>query len=399
MPLLPPPAFTPRAALLAALALATLALAGCGGHAQSQGAPPPPQVGVVAVQPRPVQAWDEFPGRIEAIDRVELRPRVSGYIEQVRYKEGQDVHKGDVLFTIDARSYRAALASAQAQLAHARSQAAQARNEAARADALANGQAISKELAEQRRASDAEAQANMQAAQAALTQAQLDLDWTQVRSPIDGRAGRALVTPGNLVTANDAASVLTTVVSQDRVYVSFDADERAFLRYGALARQGTRASERDGTLPVQVALAGEEGYPHQGRVEFLDNQIDAGTGAIRVRAVLDNHERLFTPGLYARVRLPGTGTFDAVLVDDTAVLTDQDRRYVYVVGADGKAQRRDVQLGRAIDGQRVIEQGLARGDRVVVEGVQKIFMPGMPVQAVPAGAAAAPSPGQATAMN
>ncbi|MFT4196292.1 MAG: efflux RND transporter periplasmic adaptor subunit, partial [Pseudoxanthomonas sp.] len=273
-------------------------------------------------------------------------------------------------------------------LARARSQAAQARSEAARAEVLVSGQAISAEAAEQRRASAAQAQAELQAAQAALDQARLDLEWTQVRSPIDGRAGRALVTAGNLVAANDG-SVLTTVVSQDRVYVSFDADERAFLRYGALAREGERASERDGTLPVQVALAGEQGFPHPGRVEFLDNQIDTGTGAIRMRAVLDNRQRLFTPGLYARVRLPGTGTFEALLVDDTAVLTDQDRRYVYVVGADGKAQRCDVALGRQIDGQRVIEQGLQRGDRVVVEGVQKIFMPGMPVQAVPA---AAPAP-------
>ena len=221
----------------------------------------------------------------------------------------------------------------------------------------------------------------MQAAQAALDAARLNLEFTRVRAPIDGRAGRAMVTAGNLVTAGDSASVLTTLVSLDTVHVYFDADEGTFLRYARMARTGERPSERDQALPVKVALSGEEGFPHEGKVDFLDNQVARSTGTIRVRALLDNRDRQFTPGLFARVRLLGSGEFDALLIDDKAVLTDQDRKYVYVVDKDGKAQRRDVELGRSAEGLRIVEAGLAPGDRVIVDGVQKVFMPGMPVQA------------------
>ncbi len=214
-----------------------------------------------------------------------------------------------------------------------------------------------------------------------MDSARLNLEWTQVRAPINGRAGRALVTAGNLVTAGDSASVLTTLVSLDKVHVHFDADERAFLRYAEMARKGERPSERDGKVPVQVALADDQGFPYSGTVDFLDNQVDRSTGTIRARAVLDNQDRLFTPGLYARVRLLGSGEFKAALVDDKAVLTDQDRRYVYVVDKEGKAQRRDVKLGRMVQGLRIVEQGLAAGDRVIISGVQKVFFPGMPVNA------------------
>ena len=367
-------------ALGATGALALTVLAGCSGQAAEQG-PPPPQVGVAEVPVRTVQQWDEFSGRIEAVESVELRPRVSGYLEQVNYREGQEVKKGDVLFTIDGRSYRAALAQAEAALARARAQAGVSRSEAERARRLSEEQAISVETWEQRRALAQQAQADLAAAQAAVDAARLDLEWTRVRSPIDGRAGRALVTAGNLVGAGDAASVLTTVVSLDKVHVHFDADERSFLRYAGLARNGQRASERDGTLPVQVALADEDGFPHEGRIDFLDNQVDRGTGTIRARAVLDNAERRFTPGLYARVRLPGSGRFEAILVDDKAVLTDQDRKYVYVVDGEGRAQRRDIVAGRTAEGLRIVERGLKAGDRVIVTGVQKVFFPGMPVQA------------------
>jgi len=369
-------------ALGAASALSLAILAGCsGGQASEAGAPPPPSVSVAPVLIKPVSQWDEFSGRIEAIENVELRPRVSGYIERVNYTEGQEVKKGDVLFTIDARSYRAELARAQAELARARTQAELGRSEAERARKLSELQAISTEEYEQRRSAAAQAQANVAAAQAAVDSARLNLEWTQVRAPIDGRAGRALVTAGNLVTAGDSASVLTTLVSLDKVHVHFDADERAFLRYAEMARKGERPSERDGKVPVQVALADDQGFPHSGTVDFLDNQVDRSTGTIRARAVLDNRDRLFTPGLYARVRLLGSGEFKAALVDDKAVLTDQDRRYVYVVDKEGKAQRRDVKLGRMVQGLRIVEQGLAAGDRVIINGVQKVFFPGMPVNA------------------
>jgi multidrug efflux system membrane fusion protein len=367
-------------ALGAASVLAVAILAGCSGQA-SEGAPPPPQVGVATVPVKPVRQWDEYSGRIEAVESVELRPRVSGYIEQVNYREGQEVKKGDVLFTIDARSYRAELARAQAELARAKSRADLGRSEAERARRLSEQQVISAETWEQRRGAAEQAQADVAAAQAAVDAARLAVEWTQVRAPIDGRAGRALVTAGNLVGAGDAASVLTTVVSLDRVHVHFDADERSFLRYAEMARNGQRPSERDGQVPVQVALADETGFPHEGNVDFLDNQVDRGTGTIRARAVLDNADRRFTPGLYARVRVLGSGEFKAALVDDKAVLTDQDRKYVYVVDGEGKAQRRDVQVGRMAGDLRIVEKGLAAGDKVIVSGVQKVFFPGMPVQA------------------
>ena len=374
---------TPRVlAYGAASALALAVLAGCTGQA-AEGPPPAPQVGVATVAVKPVQQWDEYSGRIEAVESVELRPRVSGYIEQVNYREGQDVRKGDVLFTIDARSYRAELARAQAELSRARTRAELGRSEAERARKLSEQQVISTESWEQRRSAAEQAQADVAAAQAAVDAARLAVEWTQVRSPIDGRAGRALVTAGNLVGAGEAASVLTTVVSLDKVHVHFDADEHSFLRYSEMARTGQRPSERDGRVPVQVALADEAGFPHTGTVDFLDNQVDSGTGTIRARAVLDNADRRFTPGLYARVRVLGSSRFDAALVDDKAVLTDQDRKYVYVVDGQGLAQRRDVQVGRKSGDLRIVEQGLAAGDKVIVSGVQKVFFPGMPVQARP----------------
>ena len=370
-----------RVALAGMSALAIAVLSACsGGHAQT-GAPPPPEVSVAPVLVKQVSQWDEFSGRIEAVQSVELRPRVSGYIDKVNYVEGQEVKKGDVLFTIDARSYQAEFNRAQAELARARTQAGLAHSESERARRLAEQQAIAAETAEQRRASADQAGAQVQAAQAALEAARLNLEFTKVRAPIDGRAGRAMVTAGNLVTAGDAASVLTTLVSQDTVHVYFDADESTFLRYAQMARDGERPSEREHALPVKVALSGEDGFPHEGKVDFLDNEVTRSTGTIRVRALLDNSARLFTPGLFARVRLLGSGQFQAVLVDEKAVLTDQDRKYVYVLDKDNKAQRRDVRLGRNAEGLRIVEQGLAAGDKVIVDGVQKVFMPGMPVQA------------------
>jgi multidrug efflux system membrane fusion protein len=219
------------------------------------------------------------------------------------------------------------------------------------------------------------------AAQAQLDMAQLNLDFTRVTSPIDGRASRAMITTGNLVTAGDSASVLTTLVSLDTVYVYFDVDEGTFLRYQAMARDAKLSDTPQSRLPVHVGLVGENGYPHQGVVDFTDNQLNSGTGTIRMRALLDNRDRTFTPGLFARVQMPGSAQFNAMLVDDKAVLTDQDRKFVYVVDKDGKAQRRDVEVGRMSGGLRIVQKGLQAGDRVIIDGVQKVFMPGMPVNA------------------
>lgn len=377
-----PQRFTRRLAMAGVSILAAAVLTACSGsHAEEAGMPPPPSVSAAPVLVKQVSQWDDFSGRVEAVESVELRPRVSGYIDKVNYVEGQEVKKGDVLFTIDARSYRAELDRATAELNRARTQAHVSRSEADRARRLSDQQAISTETWEQRRAVSEQALAQVQAAQAAVDAARLNMEFTQVRAPINGRAGRAMVTAGNLVTAGDSASVLTTLVSLDKVHVYFDADEGTFLRYAQMARKGERPSERDSELPVKVGLSGEDGYPHEGKVDFLDNQVTRSTGTIRVRALLDNADRAFTPGLFARVQLLGSGQFQAMLIDDKAVLTDQDRKFVYVVDKDNKAQRRDIQLGRNADGLRIVEQGLKAGDRVIIDGVQKVFMPGMPVQA------------------
>ncbi|KGI64026.1 MULTISPECIES: efflux RND transporter periplasmic adaptor subunit [Enterobacter] len=365
---------------LGAMLLSVL-LVGCDNSVAQNAAPPAPAVSAADVVVKSISQWDSFNGRIEAVESVQLRPRVSGYIDKVNYTDGQEVKKGEVLFTIDDRTYRAALEQAQANLARAKTQASLAQSEANRTDKLVNTNVVSREEWEQRRSAATQAQADIRAAQAAVDAAQLNLDFTKVTAPIDGRASRALITSGNLVTAGDTASVLTTLVSQKTVYVYFDVDESTYLHYQNLARSGQGASSNHTALPVEIGLTGEEGYPHQGKVDFLDNQLTPSTGTIRMRALLDNAQRQFTPGLFARVRLPGSAEFKATLIDDKAVLTDQDRKYVYIVDKEGKAQRRDITPGRLADGLRIVQQGLNPGDKVIVEGLQKVFMPGMPVNA------------------
>lgn len=365
---------------LGAMLLSVL-LVGCDNSVAQNAAPPAPAVSAADVVVKSISQWDSFNGRIEAVESVQLRPRVSGYIDKVNYTDGQEVKKGEVLFTIDDRTYRAALEQAQANLARAKTQASLAQSEANRTDKLINTHLVSREEWEQRRSAAVQAQADIRAAQAAVDAAQLNLDFTKVTAPIDGRASRALITSGNLVTAGDTASVLTTLVSQKTVYVYFDVDESTYLHYQNLARSGQGASSNHTALPVEIGLTGEEGYPHQGKVDFLDNQLTPSTGTIRMRALLGNSQRQFTPGLFARVRLPGSAEFKATLIDDKAVLTDQDRKYVYIVDKEGKAQRRDITPGRLADGLRIVRQGLNPGDKVIVEGLQKVFMPGMPVNA------------------
>jgi multidrug efflux system membrane fusion protein len=339
------------------------------------GLPPAPEVSVAQVLSKPVRAWDEFTGRVAAVETVELRPRVSGYVERVAYEEGQEVRKGDLLFLIDQRPYRAELARAEAGLAQARSEAALARTQDERAQTLADAHAVSQEEVDARRAAVAQTSAAVRAAEAAVTNARLNLQFTEVRAPIDGRAGRALVTVGNLAQAD--ATSLTTLVSLDPVHVYFEADEQAYLRYNELARRGEREESRN---PVRIGLANEDGYPHAGTVDFVDNQVDPNTGTIRARAVVRNPDRVFTPGLFARVQLEGTGRFEALLIDEKAVLTDQDRKYVYVLGPGNTAVRKDVELGRSVDGLRVVNGGLSPEDKVIVNGVQKVFFAGMPVK-------------------
>ncbi len=341
--------------------------------------PPPPAVTAAPAIGRTVNEWDEFTGRIEAVGYVEVRPRVSGFIEKVAFTEGKEVKKGEVLFVIDQREYRDALDRAQASLTQAQTQASLARSEADRARPLVAENAISREEYDARVSGSARAEAGIQAAEAAVRTAKLNLDWTLVRAPISGRVSRAEVTAGNIVQGGaPTPTLLTTIVSLDPVYVYFEGDEQAYLRYNQLAREGARESSRYAKNPVRLGLANEEGYPHTGYVDFVDNQLNPNTGTIRARAVFSNKDRYFTPGLFARIQLLGSGKFDAVLVQDGAVGTDQDRKFVYVLKPDSTVEYRGVELGRIVEGLRIIRKGIAPGDDVVINGLQRI-RPGMKV--------------------
>lgn len=354
----------------------TLVLASCRSEqAGSEQAAPLPEVSVAQVLSKPVQQWDEYTGRVRSINTVELRARVSGYVERVAYKEGQDVKQGDLMFLIDQRPYRTALANAQAQLNRARAaeELAAIRDENARM--LMETNAISREESDTRRSTLAQTTADIDAAEAVVVNAKLQLGFTEVRAPVDGKTSRALVTVGNLAVADE--TVLTTVVSQDPIYVYFDVDENSYLRYGEQERDGGSGST--GT-EIRVGLANEDGYRHLGTIDFFDNQVDPAVGTIRVRAVLPNADRIFTPGLFVRVQFVSGRKEHALLIDDKAVMTDQDRKYVYVVGKDNKVHRKYVVPGRMAEGLRVIQSGLAPDDKVVVAGQQKIRFPGMLVK-------------------
>ena len=359
-----------------------LVLSACsgGGGGQDGMQMPPTPVNVAAVVARDVAEWDEFSGRIEATDTVEIRPRVTGYLAGVHFTEGGMVGKGDLLFTIDDREYKAAEATARADVASAESRVDLASREAARSQRLIAAKAVSAGELESRQATLKQAEADVQAARARLEQARLNVEFTRITAPISGRVGAALVKPGNLVAPGQV--LLTTVVSIDPVHVVFQGDERVYLRYQQMARDGTRSSSRDAANPVRVGLANEVGFPHEGKMDFVDNAFNAGTGTIVGRAVLPNADGVFTPGLFARVQLLGSGTHPALLVHDQAVLTDQDRKYVFVVGANNGAERRDVTLGALVDGLRIVTSGLKAGDRVVVNGMKKIFFPGAPLQPI-----------------
>ena len=360
---------------LVLLFAAPLVLVACN-KAQSPGPggpPPPPQVSVAAVIEKEVNEWDEFTGRLEAVERVEIRPRISGYVEKIYFQQGAEVKKGDLLFEIDPRPLQAELARAEADLARANARLDLAQSDLARAEELVQSKAISQQGYEQLTSSRQDSDAAVKAAQAALLTARLNLDYTNIRSPINGRTSRAEVTAGNLVTGGGAPStLLTTVVSLDPIYAYFEGDEQVYLKYAELSRRGERPSSRDKRNPIYLGLSSEEGHPHQGYVDFVDNALNPQTGTIRARAVFDNKERLFTPGLFARLKLVGSGTYQAILVNDKAIGTDQSKKFVLVVGADNKALYREVKLGPVIDGLRVVKLGLKGGEMIVVNGLQRV---------------------------
>jgi membrane fusion protein, multidrug efflux system len=348
------------------------------GQARPQGAPeqaaamPASKVSVAKVLEQPVNEWDEFTGRLEAPETVQIRPRVSGQIDQVAFTEGALVKKGDLLFQIDPRPFQAEVRRLEAQLQQTKAAASRSDNEAQRGERLRQSNAISAELADSRTTAAQEARAAVAGIQAQLDLARLNLSFTRVTSPISGRVSRAAITAGNLVTAD--VTELTSVVSTDKVYAYFDADERVYLKYTELARQGRRGA----TTPVYLGLSNEDGNPHLGQMNFVDNQVNPATGTIRGRAVFDNSDGRFTPGLYARLKLVGSGTYSAVLITDEAVGTDLGKKFVLVMDADNKSAYRAVELGPKIEGLRIVRSGLSKDDTIIVKGLQRV-RPGSPV--------------------
>jgi RND family efflux transporter MFP subunit len=359
------------------LALFMLALAACSGG-DKKTAPPAPQVTVAVPLQRDVVDWDEYVGRFEAIQDVELRPRVSGAIDRVLFANGQHVRMGQPLFIIDPRPYAAALAQAQAQSAKANAALINARSELARAEKLLAAQAISKEEYETKQATVRSAAADLAAGQANVRTAALNLGFTTVRSPIAGLVSDRRVSKGNFAT--EGTTVLTRVVSTDPIWFSFEGAESFYLKYLRQDRTGERGSSRNTPNPVQVQLADESGYRWHGRMEFVDNAIDTNSGTIRAHAVIANPTGFLTPGMFGRARLLGSGSYHAMLVPDESIITDQTRKLVYVVGKDGKASPRPIETGPQVEGLRVIKTGLAPTDQVVIEGITNL-QPGMAVKA------------------
>ncbi|CAK9888977.1 multidrug efflux RND transporter periplasmic adaptor subunit MexE [Pseudomonas fluorescens] len=352
--------------------LAVLVMSACGRTPEAVQAPAATKVSVAKVLEQPINEWDEFTGRLEAPETVEVRPRVSGQIDQVAFTEGAQVKKGDLLFQIDPRPFQAEVRRLEAQLQQARATAIRSENEAQRGERLRSSNAISAELAESRTSAAAEARGGVAAIQAQLDLARLNLSFTRVTAPISGRVSRAQFTAGNIVTAD--VTPLTSVVSTDKVYAYFDADERVYLKYTQLARDGQRGQ----STPVYLGLSNESGNPHLGQMNFVDNQVNPKTGTIRGRAVFDNSDGQFTPGLYARLKLVGSATYSAVLINDEAVGTDLGKKFVLVMDKDNKAAYRAVELGPKLEGLRIVRNGLSKDDRIVVKGLQRV-RPGSPV--------------------
>jgi len=356
--------------------IAALILVACARNEAAEAPAAPPSVQAAKVVSKPITEFDEFTGRFEAVERVEVRPRVSGYVTATRFEQGHEVKKGDILYVIDARPYQATLKHAQAEVTRARTQAALAASERVRATKLIEKRAISQEEFDARTSGNEQAAANLQAAEAAVESAALDLSFTEVRAPISGLVGRAAITAGNLVAAGQ--TLLTTVVSIDPIYVSFDGDEQIYLKNVGLDLRGELPSSRNAHNPVWAGLADEQGHPHEGVMVFLDNELDPNTGTIHARGLFKNPDRRFTPGMFARVKLVGSGKYDALLINDSAIGTDQSVKFVLRVGAENKIEYAPVKLGPLIDGLRVVRAGLKTDDVIVVKGLQQV-RPGMPV--------------------
>jgi RND family efflux transporter MFP subunit len=351
--------------------LALLLLAGCGDKPSQPTAAAAPPVTVAQPVKRTVTDWDEFTGRFEAVEEVQVRARVGGFVTSVEFRDGAIVHAGDLLYVIDSRPFEAVALQADGQLSDARAKAELAKRELDRALTLVTTSAVSESVVDQRRQTLQAAHAAEMQAEGALKAAKLNIEFTHVMAPMDGRVGRHLVSAGNLVQGSEGnATVLTSIVTLDPIYIYFDVDEATYLKNNRLWFEGRRPSSRDTPNPVQVTLTGET-KPRDGKMDFLDNRLDVSTGTLRSRAVIPNKDFSILPGQFGRVRLIGSAPYEALLLPDTAIATDQSRKIVFVVKDDDTVEAKPVTLGPLDEGLRVIREGLKAEDRVIVNGLQR----------------------------
>ncbi|WP_398475319.1 efflux RND transporter periplasmic adaptor subunit [Tardiphaga sp.] len=360
-----------RSIFPAASVILAVFLAGCGKKDEAA-APPPPPVTVANPLKKQTTDWDEFTGRFDAVDQVQIRARVTGFVTKVSFVDGAVVKAGDVLYEIDPRQYEATAEQAQGQLDDAKAKVDLAQRELDRATTLIKTQAIAENIVDQRTQALAAAQASVLVAEGALKLAKLNLEYTKVVAPIDGRVSRHLISVGNLVNGSDSgATLLTSIVSMTPIYLYFDMDESIYQRNSRLWFEGRRPSSRDTPNPVQITLTGYDKPTKEGKMDFLDNRLDIGTGTLRGRAIVDNHDLSILPGQFARLRVIASGAYEALLIPDTAVATDQSRKIVMVVKPDDTVEARPVTLGPLDDGLRVIREGLKQDDRIIIDGLQR----------------------------
>ncbi len=364
-----------------ALLLAACGKPPAGGESGGMQMPPAP-VTLEAVEQRELVEWEEFTGRVEPVETVELKPRVSGYITEVHFQAGALVKKGDVLFTIDQRPFETRLRATKAEVKSAEANAQAMKREFDRVQSLLAAKAIAPEQAETRESMNLQAQAGLEAAKAAEHSAEIEFEHSSVKAPISGRISRAITTQGNYVTAG--STLLTTIVTVDPVYVYTDIDENSLLKLQALQRDKKLFTNGDGRVPVELQLSNESGFPHKGHVESFDNRLDANTGSMVLRAEFSNSDGMLTPGLFARIRLPMTAKYAALLIDETSILTDQANKYVLGVDDKNMSVYKPVVIGPSLDGKRIIRSGLKAGEKIIVNGQARLPMPGMPVAPVEA---------------
>jgi RND family efflux transporter MFP subunit len=346
---------------------------------------PPAQVTLAEVETKELVEWEEFTGRVEPVETVELKPRVSGYITQVHFQSGELVHKGDNLFTIDQRPFQTKLRAATAEVQKAEANATAVKREFDRVSALLTAKAIAPEQAEMRESMFLQGQAALESARAAQHSAEIELEHSEVRAPISGRISRAMTTAGNYVTSG--ITLLTTIVSIDPVFIYSDIDENSLLKIKALERDKKTYLNEAGKMPVELQLSNETGFRHKGQVESFDNRLNESTGSIVLRAEFPNKEGILTPGLFARIRLPMTAKYPALLIDEKSILTDQANKYVLGVDDKNITVYRPVVIGPSIDGKRIIRSGIKAGEKIIINGMARLPMPGMPVAPVESDAA------------